>query len=127
MFLFLANETFQISYSFLCCLPSFIDKGVRIHSHDCGNDVLCVVPTSANLDEAIHCATDEDNATLESLNSTHEIFYIVMDGMVQYYKYNFYSHCVSCIIKVIPIVTDVTWHAFDNVCYVGVPLVITHM
>ena len=43
--------------------PSFVDKRVWFDSHDCGNEIFCVVSACTNLNQTIHCSTDEHEAS----------------------------------------------------------------
>ena len=44
--------------------PSLVDEGVWFYCHHCGNEILCVVPSTRDLDEPVQCATDKHKTTL---------------------------------------------------------------
>ena len=44
--------------------PSLVDEGVWFYCHHRGNEILCVVPSTRDLDEPVQCTTDEHKTTL---------------------------------------------------------------
>ena len=44
--------------------PSLVDEGVWLYCHHRGNEILCVVSSTQDLDEPVQCATDKHKTTL---------------------------------------------------------------